>query len=58
MALSPGLQVVIVWLCLLVTGGNCIGSVSWVTGGNCMALSPGLRVVIVWLCLLVLGYGW
>ena len=44
MALSPGLRVVIVWLCLLVTGGNC------------MALSPGLRVVIVWLYLL--GYGW
>ena len=44
MALSPGLRVVIVWLCLLGYGGNC------------MALSPGLRVVIVWLCLL--GYGW
>ena len=48
MALSPGLRVVIVWLCLCHLG----------YGGNCMALSsgPGLRVVIVWLCLL--GYGW
>ena len=48
MALSPGLRVVIVWLCHLVTGGNYMA----------LSLGPGLRVVIVWLCLLVLGYGW